>query len=171
MSACWWTASGDSRRHHRYPANRLLIRTRFVDRFRGNGLTSNACSCPTADRVQDRAAWGARASRAGRVAAPGTQPHTFCPPSTATDISPASRSPGNASGGRAALDDVRIHDLRHSFASIAVSGGDSLYLVGKVLGHRQSRTTERYVHLKDDPVRAVVIRLRVSRAGSRQLTA
>src|SRR5580692_6700634 len=53
---------------------------------------------------------------------------------------------------------IRIHDLRHSFASIAVSGGDSLYLVGKVLGHRQARTTERYAHLKDDPLRAVADR-------------
>jgi integrase len=58
----------------------------------------------------------------------------------------------------AGLNDVRIHDLRHSFASIAVSGGDSLYLIGKVLGHRQSRTTERYAHVKDDPVRAVADR-------------
>jgi site-specific recombinase XerD len=52
----------------------------------------------------------------------------------------------------------RIHDLRNSLASIVVSGGDSLYLVGKVLGHRQSRTTERYAHLKDDPLRAVANR-------------
>jgi site-specific recombinase XerD len=58
----------------------------------------------------------------------------------------------------AKLPDIRIHDLRHSFASIAVSGGDSLYLVGKVLGHRQARTTERYAHLKDDPLRAVADR-------------
>jgi integrase len=58
----------------------------------------------------------------------------------------------------AGLCDVRLLDLRHSFASIAVSGGDSLYLVGKVLGHRQSRTTERYAHLKDDPLRAVADR-------------
>jgi integrase len=42
------------------------------------------------------------------------------------------------------LPDVRLHDLRHSFASVAVAGGDSLYLVGKVLGHAQSRTTERF---------------------------
>jgi integrase len=60
--------------------------------------------------------------------------------------------------GTARLPDVRIHDLRHSFASIAVSGEDSLYLVGKVLGHRQARTTERYAHLKDDPLRAVADR-------------
>ncbi len=59
---------------------------------------------------------------------------------------------------RAGLDGVRVHDLRHSFASVAVAGGDSLYLVGKVLGHRQARTTEVYAHLHDDPVRAVADR-------------
>ncbi len=59
---------------------------------------------------------------------------------------------------RAGLSDVRVHDLRHSFASVAVAGGDSLYLVGKVLGHRQARTTEAYAHLQDDPVRAVADR-------------
>jgi integrase len=82
-------------------------------------------------------------------------------------VLPAERGDGHFVGiqrpwqrvrGAAGLDDVRIHDLRHSFASIAVSGGDSLYLVGKVLGHRQSRTTERYAHLKDDPLRAVANR-------------
>ena len=56
---------------------------------------------------------------------------------------------------RAGLDDVRLHDLRHSFASVAVAGGDSLYLVGKVLGHQQARTTERYAHIADDPLKAV----------------
>lgn len=59
---------------------------------------------------------------------------------------------------QADLSDVRLHDLRHSFASVAVAGGDSLYLVSKVLGHRQSRTTEGYAHLADDPVRAVANR-------------
>jgi integrase len=59
---------------------------------------------------------------------------------------------------RAGLEDVRLHDLRHSFASVAVAGGDSLYLVGKLLGHQQSRTTERYAHLADDPLRAVADR-------------
>ncbi len=59
---------------------------------------------------------------------------------------------------RAGLPDVRVHDLRHSFASVAVAGGESLYLIGKVLGHRQARTTEAYAHLQDDPVRAVADR-------------
>lgn len=56
------------------------------------------------------------------------------------------------------VEDVRIHDLRHSFATFAVSDGASLYLVGKALGHKQSRTTERYAHVADDPVKAVVDR-------------
>jgi len=55
----------------------------------------------------------------------------------------------------AGLHDVRLHDLRHSFASVAVSGGHSLYTVGKILGHKQARTTEIYAHLAADPVRAV----------------
>lgn len=59
---------------------------------------------------------------------------------------------------RAGIEDVRLHDLRHSFASVAVSGGDSLYLVGKVIGHRQAGTTQRYAHLSDDPLRAVADR-------------
>jgi integrase len=59
---------------------------------------------------------------------------------------------------RAGLFGVRIHDLRHSFASFAVADGNSLYLIGKVLGHKQARTTEIYAHLADDPIRAVVDR-------------
>jgi integrase len=54
----------------------------------------------------------------------------------------------------AKLDDVRLHDLRHSFASVAASGGQSLIIIGKLLGHSQPATTARYAHLADDPVRA-----------------
>ncbi len=55
---------------------------------------------------------------------------------------------------RAGLQDVRIHDLRHSFASVGASGGLSLPMLGKLLGHTQAATTARYAHLADDPVRA-----------------
>ncbi|WP_374470298.1 tyrosine-type recombinase/integrase [Phenylobacterium sp.] len=55
---------------------------------------------------------------------------------------------------RAGLDDVRIHDLRHSFASVGVSGGSGLFLIGKLLGHSHVATTQRYAHLADDPVKA-----------------
>jgi integrase len=59
---------------------------------------------------------------------------------------------------RAGLPGLRLHDLRHSFASFAVADGNTLFMVGKVLGHKQSRTTEVYAHLADDPLRAVVDR-------------
>ena len=50
---------------------------------------------------------------------------------------------------------VRIHDLRHSFASLAICGGASLPMIGKLLGHAQWATTQRYAHLADDPLRKV----------------
>ncbi len=56
---------------------------------------------------------------------------------------------------RAALHDVRLHDLRHSFASIAAASGASLPMIGKLLGHTQPQTTARYAHLADDPITAL----------------
>ena len=54
---------------------------------------------------------------------------------------------------RAELEGVRIHDLRHSFASYAVSQGMSLPMIGKLLGHTQVQTTARYAHLMSDPIK------------------
>ena len=54
----------------------------------------------------------------------------------------------------AGLEDVRFHDLRHSFASFAVAQGLSLEIIGKLLGHAQAATTQRYAHLADAPLRA-----------------
>jgi integrase len=51
------------------------------------------------------------------------------------------------------IQDFRIHDLRHTHASILVSQGLSLELIGKLLGHTQAQTTMRYAHLMDDPLR------------------
>lgn len=56
----------------------------------------------------------------------------------------------------AELNDLRLHDLRHTFASIAVMGGMSLPMVGALLGHRHARTTQRYAHLADDPLKSAV---------------
>lgn len=64
------------------------------------------------------------------------------------------QKPWQAIRARAGLNDVRIHDLRHSFASIAVASGMSLPMIGKLLGHSQPQTTARYAHLADDPMRA-----------------
>jgi integrase len=53
---------------------------------------------------------------------------------------------------KAGLPDVRIHDLRHCFASTAVAHGESLYMVGAVLGHRTTTTTQRYAHMAMQPI-------------------
>ncbi len=55
---------------------------------------------------------------------------------------------------RAGLDNLRIHDLRHSFASDALQLGQDLTMIGKLLGHTQVQTTARYAHLKTDPIRS-----------------
>ena len=59
---------------------------------------------------------------------------------------------------RADLDDVRIHDLRHSFASGGLVG-EGLPMIGKLLGHTQVQTTARYAHLADDPVKSAANRI------------
>lgn len=51
---------------------------------------------------------------------------------------------------KAGLPDVRLHDLRHSYASIAIQNGISLDAIGRLLGHALTETTERYAHLSDD---------------------
>ncbi len=58
----------------------------------------------------------------------------------------------------AGLPGLQLHDLRHAFASVAVAGGDSLFIIGKILGHRHASTTERYAHLAPDPAKAVADR-------------
>jgi integrase len=65
----------------------------------------------------------------------------------------------------ARLKDLRLHDLRHVYASTAVASGDSLYIVGRILGHRRSETTQRYAHLALDPVREVANRTAAKLAG------
>ena len=60
---------------------------------------------------------------------------------------------------RAGLDDVRLHDLRHSFASGGLLVGEGLPMIGKLLGHSQVQTTARYAHLADDPVKAAANRI------------
>jgi integrase len=63
------------------------------------------------------------------------------------------RKPWGRIRAKADLPDVRIHDLRHSFASVAVAGGLSLPTIGALLGHSQPATTHRYAHLAGDPLR------------------
>ena len=60
---------------------------------------------------------------------------------------------------RAGLDDVRIHDLRHSYASRALALGESLPVIAKLLGHAQIQTTARYTHLTRDAVKDAATRV------------
>jgi integrase len=55
---------------------------------------------------------------------------------------------------RAGLSDVRLHDLRHSFASVGAAAGLGLPMIGALLGHKEAATTQRYAHLAADPLRA-----------------
>lgn len=56
----------------------------------------------------------------------------------------------NTARKNAGLADVRMHDLRHSFASLLVNSGRTLYEVQQILGHTQVKTTQRYAHLSQD---------------------
>lgn len=53
------------------------------------------------------------------------------------------------------IEHVRLHDLRHSFASLSAAGGASLLMIGKLLGHSNPATTARYAHLIDDPLKRI----------------
>jgi integrase len=70
----------------------------------------------------------------------------------------------------AGISGLRIHDLRHSFASQLASGGASLPLIGALLGHSNPATTHRYTHLFDDPQRAAVERVGAVIAAAGQPT-
>ncbi len=67
---------------------------------------------------------------------------------------------------RAGLEDVRIHDLRHSYASRALALGESLTMIGKLLGHTQVQTTARYAHLARDSIQNAAARITGSIGGN-----
>jgi integrase len=75
--------------------------------------------------------------------------------------------------GAAGLDNVRLHDLRHSFASVGAAGGLSLPIIGALLGHKHATTTARYAHLSADPLRAAndAVGARIAAAMSRRVEA
>lgn len=63
------------------------------------------------------------------------------------------KRPWKRISNHAGIEDVRIHDLRHTFASIGAAHGLSLQVIGKLLGHKSPETTARYAHLTEDPLR------------------
>ena len=76
---------------------------------------------------------------------------------------------GSVSSPRRDFEGVRLHDLRHSFASMGVAGGLSLPIIGALLGHKHPATTGRYAHLSADPLKAAndVIGMRIAAAINR----
>jgi hypothetical protein len=62
--------------------------------------------------------------------------------------------------------EVRTHDLRHGIASVGLASGDALPIIGKLLGHSDVKTTARYAHLADDPVKAAANRISGSIAAA-----
>ena len=66
---------------------------------------------------------------------------------------------------RAGLEDLRLHDLRHTYASIAAGLGEGLPIIGRLLGHTQPATTARYAHLAADPLKAANERVGGALAG------
>ena len=70
----------------------------------------------------------------------------------------------------AGLKRVRLHDLRHTYASVTAGNGASLPMIGRLLGHSQPSTTQRYVHLVADPLRAVAERTTSAIASALDIT-
>ena len=75
------------------------------------------------------------------------------------------KRPWNAVTRRAGLSGVRLHDLRHTYASFGAGSGLGLPIIGRLLGHTQAATTARYAHLDNDPLR------RASEAIARNIAA
>jgi site-specific recombinase XerD len=74
---------------------------------------------------------------------------------------------------RAKIEKLRVHDLRHSKASVGAELGFSLPMIGAMLGHARASTTERYAHLAADPVRSAERRVqaRIANALSQRIPA
>jgi integrase len=80
---------------------------------------------------------------------------TYVVPGVNTTDNPRAdlKKPWASISKRAKLDGLRLHDLRHSFASFGAGAGLGLPILGKLLGHTQASTTHRYSHLADNPLR------------------
>ncbi|MCT2541225.1 site-specific integrase [Sedimentimonas flavescens] len=157
MRRCCEAERDGSESVHVIAAFRLLIltgcRLREIQTLRWDYITDTGMELPDTKTGARRIPLPAAAR-----AVLSTLPRTFGNPyviegklegSHITDL----QHPWRRLRARAGLDDVRIHDLRHTYASNAVSSGMPIQMVGRLLGHSQIQTTMRYAHLADDPVK------------------
>ena len=86
-------------------------------------------------------------------ALPAARPPLAMPGVTPDQLRSGLKRPWLAIQAHAGLEGVRIHDLRHTFASVGAGSSLGLPIVGKLLGHSQPATTARYAHLDADPLR------------------
>jgi integrase len=99
-----------------------------------------------------------------------TNDYVFSSPKTGRPLVTINRT-WHAICRAAGIEGVRVHDLRHSFASMLAGSGASLQLIGSLLGHAQVATTAKYAHLADDARRAAVERVGAVLAGRHEQSA
>ena len=129
-TSTWWRAPGPSRRRHQAEE-----------------------AAP--DPLVGSCAGGAGAARRGFAPEePPPDGYVFGP-----ELIHRVRSTWKAVRDEARLPELRLHDLRHAYASVLASGGLSLPIIGALLGHTTPTTTARYAHLLDDPLRQATERV------------
>ncbi|MCY4137095.1 MAG: site-specific integrase, partial [Rhodobacteraceae bacterium] len=102
-----------------------------------------------------RTVWLSSAARAVLDGLPRTDVWVF-PARTGSGPSPGLNRFWQELREEAGFGDVRLHDIRHSYASFALQAGETVLTIGRLLGHRRPETTLKYIHLADDSVRAAV---------------
>jgi len=107
------------------------------------------------DRLKEYAALGAKFAKWRAVINIGED----MPSKTCIDANMHALARYAALCQEAGIEGLRIHDLRHSFASYALSAGHTLGVVGQLLGHRSTQTTSRYAHLITETAQAAVARV------------
>ncbi len=129
----------------------ISLRWEHVDMERGTLFLARTKSGKSRTVVLNDLAKGVVAEMA---AARNGSPYVFPGKNPGTHLAEPRKTFENAKA-EAGLENFHLHDLRHTFASIAVQNGASLYEVQKLLGHASSQMTQRYAHLADDSLRAV----------------
>ncbi|WP_228126708.1 tyrosine-type recombinase/integrase [Candidatus Viadribacter manganicus] len=109
-----------------------------------------------------------RSAQNDRLAKKGRSPVVFPAPTNSKMPATGLQKAWQRVRTRAKLGNTRLHDLRHSYASFAVAGGASLALIGKVLGHTQVSTTQRYAHFGADPGKELAERVGKRILGTRE---